>query len=235
MWLYGHFLTVYPEYRGDIQKLEFLRMIRVPAELLKQYTDLLGKGNTPKGRYFNYQKWLRYYLDFCHKYHFSHREKDSLGHFMKKLQEKGQTVEEQKRAADAIDAYYLLLKIKTGTQGKKIPSQDKTVGLDTQTSALEPSGNPWLALYDRLRKEIKVRQYSPKTLQTYAGWIRKFQYFTKSKQPDSLSQQSGVLLRDRRCRPERILIVNSGDTNPRQLPASQECLCVALILPKKES
>jgi hypothetical protein len=41
-------------------------MIRVPAELLKQYTDLLGKRNIPKDLYFNCQKWLRYYLDFCH-------------------------------------------------------------------------------------------------------------------------------------------------------------------------
>ena len=41
-------------------------MICVPTELLKQYTQLLGKRNTPKDLYFNYQKWLRYYLDFCH-------------------------------------------------------------------------------------------------------------------------------------------------------------------------
>jgi len=40
MWLCSHFLTGYPEYRGDIQKLEFPPMIYVPTELSRQYTRL---------------------------------------------------------------------------------------------------------------------------------------------------------------------------------------------------
>jgi len=34
---------------------------------------------------------------------------------------------------------------------------------------------------------IKVRHYSPKTLKSYTGWIRKFKTFVKSKDPASVS------------------------------------------------
>ncbi len=48
-------------------------------------------------------------------------------------------------------------------------------------------GASWEAEYAALTNEIKVRHYSPKTLKTYRGWVRKFQAFTKSKQPLSVS------------------------------------------------
>jgi site-specific recombinase XerD len=41
--------------------------------------------------------------------------------------------------------------------------------------------------YDELANQIKVRHYSPKTLKTYRSYVRKFQTFTKSKNPESLS------------------------------------------------
>jgi hypothetical protein len=60
----------------------------------------------------------------------------------------------------------------------------QTIGVQTLIAK-----EPWDTVYDRLRDEIKIRQYSPNTIQTYSGWIRKFQYFTKSKSPESLCQQ----------------------------------------------
>jgi integron integrase len=48
-------------------------------------------------------------------------------------------------------------------------------------------GAPWKAEYARLVDEIKVRHYSPKTLQTYRGWVQHFQSFLRSKAPESLS------------------------------------------------
>ena len=44
-----------------------------------------------------------------------------------------------------------------------------------------------MAEYTGLENEIKLRHYSPKTLKTYHQWIRKFQSFTRSKPPESLS------------------------------------------------
>jgi integron integrase len=48
-------------------------------------------------------------------------------------------------------------------------------------------GVPWKAEYARLGDEIKLRHYSSRTLRTYRGWMAKFQAFTHSKNPTSLS------------------------------------------------
>jgi len=45
----------------------------------------------------------------------------------------------------------------------------------------------WQNIFTGLNNEIKVRHYSPKTLKSYTIWARKFQGFTKSKNPDALS------------------------------------------------
>jgi len=51
------------------------------------------------------------------------------------------------------------------------------------------SGASWKAEYDSLQDEIKVRHYSPKTLQTYKEWVHHFQTFLRSKAPESLSAE----------------------------------------------
>ena len=53
-------------------------MLRVPSETLKAYKSLLATRKTPKTLYFHYQKWLRYYLDFCYKYHFPAHDRDGI-------------------------------------------------------------------------------------------------------------------------------------------------------------
>ena len=50
----------------------------------------------------------------------------------------------------------------------------------------------WVAVFDCLRTEIKLRHYSPKTLKAYSGWMRKFQTFTLSKDPEMLCQKDVV-------------------------------------------
>jgi hypothetical protein len=57
-----------------------------------------------------YQKWLRYYLDFCQKYHFPPKQRKSLPSFMQKLQEKRQSKVQQEQAAAAITIYYDILR-----------------------------------------------------------------------------------------------------------------------------
>jgi hypothetical protein len=57
-----------------------------------------------------YQKWLRYYLDFCQKYHFPPIHEKSLPFFMQKLREKRQSKVQQEQAAAAITIYYDILR-----------------------------------------------------------------------------------------------------------------------------
>ncbi|MDO9027702.1 MAG: phage integrase N-terminal SAM-like domain-containing protein [Candidatus Roizmanbacteria bacterium] len=49
------------------------------------------------------------------------------------------------------------------------------------------NGCSWELAYTGLYSEIKTRHYSPKTLKTYTVWIRQFQAFTQSKDPQLLS------------------------------------------------
>ena len=42
-------------------------------------------------------------------------------------------------------------------------------------------------MYKNLDSEIKLRHYSPKTLEAYRGWVRQLQGFTRSKDPQLLS------------------------------------------------
>ena len=44
-----------------------------------------------------------------------------------------------------------------------------------------------MSVDDRLSSAVKVRHYSPKTLQAYKGWTQKFQTFTQSKEPQLVS------------------------------------------------
>jgi integron integrase len=53
----------------------------------------------------------------------------------------------------------------------------------------EETGASWKGEYTRLANEIQAQHYSAKTLKTYGGWVRKFQVFTRSKSPKSLSSQ----------------------------------------------
>ena len=45
----------------------------------------------------------------------------------------------------------------------------------------------WRPVCKDLDSEIKLRHYSPKTLEGYRGWGRQLQWFTRSKDPQLLS------------------------------------------------
>ena len=42
------------------------------------------------------------------------------------------------------------------------------------------SGADWTEVFNELKNAIKMRHYSPKTLKTYSGWVRKLQTYIKS-------------------------------------------------------
>jgi integron integrase len=174
-------------------------MLPIPPRLQVQFEDHMRKKAVPKKNHGLFKKWLRYYLDFCERYQFSATRKESLPEFLGKLREKRQTKAQQEQAACAIGVFY------DSIDGKP-PSQKPPMALGStpprkayhkdvkERSVHEASSKPlgtrgasWETEYAALANEIKVRHYSPKTLNTYRGWARKFQTFTKSKQPPSLS------------------------------------------------
>ncbi len=68
-----------------------------------------------------FKKWLRYYLDFCEKYHFPPVRKESLSRFINKLQDKKQTKAQQEQAETAIKMYYQIVNSIIFSNKKPIP------------------------------------------------------------------------------------------------------------------
>ena len=53
-------------------------MLAIPSALQAQFEEYLRNKEIPSSLQGTYKKWLRYYLDFCQKYHFPPIHKDSL-------------------------------------------------------------------------------------------------------------------------------------------------------------
>lgn len=66
-------------------------MLTIPSTLQKKFEIYLKNKAIPDKHHGVYKKWLRYYLDFCLKYNFPPRQKESLSQFIQKLHEKRQT------------------------------------------------------------------------------------------------------------------------------------------------
>jgi len=66
-------------------------MLAIPSRLHTQFREYLRDKTVPPNTQAAYTKWLRYYLDFCQKYHCPHEDRASLPHFLQKLQDKKQT------------------------------------------------------------------------------------------------------------------------------------------------
>ena len=99
-------------------------MLKISTDLLKNYSKVLGNKGIPSKNHYHFQKWLRYYLDFCHKYQFIPADKDSLSYFVRKLNEKNQTMYQQKQAAHAIGLYYELVAMNPAVQCESVNFSD---------------------------------------------------------------------------------------------------------------
>jgi len=69
---------------------------------------------------------------------------------------------------------------------KNFDSPNNTIDSGSPNKKKE-KGASWVKEFSMLENEIRVRHYSPRTLRTYRGWVRKFQTFTLSKSPELLS------------------------------------------------
>lgn len=144
-------------------------MLQIPKNVALAFEKWLeAEELSPPGRV-EYRKWLRYYLDFCAKYNHPAADRDSLPEFLRKLSSKGQSVERQKTAAASVQAYQTILK----------------GGLAEDSS--DESG--WEDCLTRLKEEVRLRQYSPKTLQTYRTWVNAFRGFLRDKRPTAVDSE----------------------------------------------
>lgn len=90
----------------------YLHKLNIPQNVIIGYSSFLNRENIPVALHNYYKKWLRYYLDYCHKYRFDYLNPGSRPHFLNKLKEKKQTGIQQKQAHESVGLFYELIKQK---------------------------------------------------------------------------------------------------------------------------
>jgi len=164
-------------------------MLDLPPQVKSNYRQFLQKCNIPPHNHNFYLKWLRYYLDFCEKYHHSPSRPESLPAFLQKLQEKQKVLSRQRQASHAIQLYYALLDPDSPHQRAKPATVRQKGAVQKPSIALSPEEAAWQQVYTDLHTIIKMRHYSPRTYKSYAIWIRQLQHFTREKAPESLTTE----------------------------------------------
>jgi integron integrase len=178
-----------------------------------RYGEVLAARQVPRDQWRNYHKWVRFYLHFCQKYRHNPTESKSLQLFMGKLASKGQTAAQRAQAHCAVDYYAVFLSAevpswrddagaptapKDGEDGRAARKPESVIGpsprmeerahvLVQANGARDQTNAAWREVEAKLKDEILLRHYSPKTLQAYAGWLRKFRGFMANTHPAELT------------------------------------------------
>jgi integron integrase len=85
-------------------------VLKLPDTLIEAYRTHLNGHHLPEATITEFERWLRYYLDFCSKYQVTASSAQSIPLFMLKLREKNQPEPQRHRAAYAVSLYAELLK-----------------------------------------------------------------------------------------------------------------------------
>lgn len=84
-------------------------MLQIPKNIIHLYDTCLERDKIATKLHVHYKKWLRYYLDFCHKYNFKPADKKSFPSFNDKLKAKNQPELFRKQAYHAVCLYYSII------------------------------------------------------------------------------------------------------------------------------
>ncbi len=193
-------------------------MKKIAPILNEAFLLRMRERNVPPDQRGDFLKWLRFYLDFCVKYNHAPRDPDSLAPFLRKLTQKRQPPALQQQAADSVSLYYEVIR-DWKTEGPSVvreaagsetylrgaqqnhadgaepgppggmPGPVRTEPGPSATDVVVEAPSAWDACYRNLKEEIRLRQYSPRTLQTYSGWTRQFELFLKHKPPSEITSE----------------------------------------------
>jgi len=124
-------------------------MIKIPQQVIEQFDNWLDKDKVPVGKQNLFKKWVRYYLDFCHKYKHHPQNTESLPLFINKLRGKKQSKQQQKQAFDSVLVYYKIFNI--------YPDWSKEKSQREVNETIVSYTDKWGQVYNQLSNEIKVR------------------------------------------------------------------------------
>jgi integron integrase len=81
-------------------------MLLIPNAVFVRYVAHLKTRGVAVAYHADYQKWLRYFLDFCDKYPVPAAKSECVRLFCEKLREKKQSMAKQEQAAHAVSLYF---------------------------------------------------------------------------------------------------------------------------------
>jgi integron integrase len=159
-----------------------------------KYNAVLSSKKIPPEQWNDYKKWLRFYLHFCEKYRYDPKDSKTLPQFIEKLASKNQSAAQQMQAQKSIECY-LLVPIAEAPEQETIQSSvppapafqaPRLSGEVELTDSRQKANAAWREVAAKLRDEIMLRHYSPKTLKSYSVYMQKLRGFMVNKNPSML-------------------------------------------------
>lgn len=98
----------------------------LPTDLVRQFDALLDLQKLYGRDKAAYLKWLRFYWDFCSKYHHDPYRSESLPPFLTQLREKRQSDQQRNQARQAVTWFYRLQPSLPPTSNVAAPSENLT-------------------------------------------------------------------------------------------------------------
>ncbi|AJE02708.1 phage integrase N-terminal SAM-like domain-containing protein [Geobacter pickeringii] len=146
-------------------------MILLPHHLFRQYRSFCDIRGIRDSDFADYLKWLRYFLDFCEKYHVAGSEPDRIDLFLNKLQQKGQVEQKRQQAREAVSLYFAMLKVSASATlpASSAPSAQPMARQQEGTGGVQPdtfSVSPRHSLYNVAGYQAN---YDIRTIQTKLG------------------------------------------------------------------
>lgn len=97
-------------------------MVRISNILINRYLVHLKARGVAVSRFGEYQKWLRYFLDYCEKYQVVGDKPNCLRLFIEKLREKNQSEEQCQQAHHALTLFFEM-----DSSTEKVFDQDRPI------------------------------------------------------------------------------------------------------------
>jgi len=152
-------------------------MLNIPDNILVQYEAILKKKVSDVSDHRQYKKWLRYFMDFCDKYHVAGPESERVRLFVEKLRENKQSPEQQKQAAYAVSLYFEIQ--------RKLDYETPPVRINTKTTSSSiqpPSVNSLPKFYEK--REILQTVVSSVSEPQQSKHVSTAKYVVKSDSPE---------------------------------------------------
>ena len=177
-------------------------MKELPPEWVTSFERRLDHARVPPAYRPAYHKLIGCYLCFCQKFGYPATAPTALGPFLTRLAEKQYSIEQRRHAAAAVrllvrydpqDSNLYLQLSAPCPPPTTPPGSGSTLACTAhpQDHTVNPAPQKvsWQREYQELETEIKLRNYSAKTLRVYRFWVTRFQAFVRSRPTTHLSNQ----------------------------------------------